>query len=307
MNSVIAAVLAASLGGSPTFSVAVTRRVGLDAKSALTLAELFGRSLERSKANPLGTLVTPQAFATRLTTKGLSDPTECAGAVDCATVLAQAVGVDRLVAVQMARVGTDVLFDVTVVDAHDGASLATASEQVPAKKPTRALDRLAATLAPKIPAFKESAPPPPPPPPAPVSEGNGTPPPTTIAVTSPPPPSPTVDTPTATTVEKEATPPARYVAYGLGGLGLVAAGVGVAFGLSALTQADACPCNPSDPAYATKRTQAFAAARTADYAYGGAAICLAGAVVLWVLTRQDASAAHIAASEAPAPAFVLHF
>jgi hypothetical protein len=294
--SLFASVLvAATLGAPPTYTVAVTRRVGMDAQAAMNLAELFAQALDKTKGKPLGTLLSPRAFVATLTSKGMSDPESCAGAADCAVVIARGGGVDRLIAVQIAKVGGDALFDVTALEARDGTKLANISESVPIRKPARALDRLAASLAPKIPPFHEIAPPPPPeplPPPPPPPE------PVTVTAATP------VASGTSTTEVEAKTPPARYVAYGVGALAVVAAGVGVVAGASALSQANTAAGNQTSPNYAANREQALGTARVADFAYGGAAVFAAGAVILWILTRRSSSPAD---ASAPGPAAAIHW
>ncbi|MHB8876637.1 MAG: hypothetical protein ACYC8T_23320, partial [Myxococcaceae bacterium] len=84
-------------------------------------------------------------------------------------------------------------------------------------------------------------------------------------------------------------PVARYAAYGLGGLSLVAAGTGVFMGVSATSASDS--LSTLDPAYPQKRDQVLSSARNADLAYGAAAALAVGAVVAWWLSPEPQPAA----------------
>jgi hypothetical protein len=252
--------------------VAVTRRVGIDPAAALDLAEMLSLALERQKAAPAAKRVSSQAFAAILAAANNPDAASCAGALDCAAVLGKIGGVDWIYAVQLAKVGPNVIVDATLLKVKGGDTLAAANGPVPFKAPVPALEALAASLVAK--AGPLELPPPPPEVPAPAP------------VVSAPAVVPTVATPAPAAASIMS--PGRYAALGLGVLALGAVGGGVYFGVTSLDQSNALSSRAPD--YVAKRNQALSSARGADIAYGAAAGLAVVAVVVWVVAGPSSPA-----------------
>jgi len=149
MTSWAAILVAASLAGSPSYSVVVTRRVGLAAPAGLDLAEMLSVALERQAGQPLGRRLSPRALSVVLSAANTSDTTVCAGSLDCVAALGRLGGVDQLVALQIVKLGSDLMFDASLVQVAGGASVAVATGSTPEDKPAAGLEALAADLASK--------------------------------------------------------------------------------------------------------------------------------------------------------------
>jgi hypothetical protein len=156
VTGIAAALLAATLTGSSTYSVAVIRRVGIEPDAGLNLAEIFSLALQPSP-KVAGQWVTPRAFAAAIAAER-SDSATCAGSIDCAVALGRAGGIDWLVAVQVVRVGTKAVFDASLVRVADGTPVASASATVPLKSPVQALEQLSRALLANAPEAADAAP-----------------------------------------------------------------------------------------------------------------------------------------------------
>jgi hypothetical protein len=150
---------------------------------------MLSNALEQQGEKIPGKRVSPRAFTASLPATS-NDPASCNGAADCVAVMGRSAGVDFLFAVQMVKIGANVIFDVTLVRVADGASVATGTKPVPFKKPVKALADLAKEFGTKAiamraaalskpaeptPQVKPSPPPPPPPPPPQVAVAEPTP------------------------------------------------------------------------------------------------------------------------------------
>jgi hypothetical protein len=289
--ALIAAVLVAqTLAATPSYTVAITRRVGLTPDGAMDMAEMLSVELQRQGVP--GKVVSPRAFATSLAAAKSPDPESCAGAVDCAAVLGRNSGVDWVFAIQIAKVAGNVIFDVSLVRSRDGAELATSNRSVSYKKPVLGVVGLAKDLAHKSDPMKEAPPPPPPPP--------------TVAQTEPPQPAlaPVIVTPSDKPVTtggevktSSGMTTGRYVAIGLGVVAVGAVGTGAYLGVSASSQANNLSSRAAN--YQDAKNQVLNTARTADIAYGAAALCAAAAVVVWILASPSHSP-NVGAASTPA-------
>lgn len=300
MGTIAALIVLGSMGATPTWSVAVTRRVGVSADSGMELAEMLSVELGNLGEKIPGTRVSPHALAATLLAANNPDTASCAGATDCAAVIARQGGVDFLFAIQMVKVGQNIILDATLVRAPDGAAVATATKATPFKKPVKAIGELATDLAAKAGAMHEPLPKPPEvasPPPPPVAgstetaEGPG---PVKVSSASP-------EAGTSTRAEPAEQPSmsvGRYVALGLG---VAAVGVGAAggyFGFSAMSQAN--NLSDKDPNLSRAQSQVMSTAQTADAAYGIAAAVAISAIVVWIVARPSSPATVTPASGADA-------
>jgi hypothetical protein len=275
MWSLTASLLTASLAASPTCSVAVTRLVGLSTDDGLDLAEMLSGAIDRHGGVQSCREMSPRALAATIATATSQASANCGGSAECAAVLGKVGNVDWLVAIQMAKVGPDVVCTANIVRVSDAVQIATADKVVPALRPANAIDAFAADLIAKAasnPAVES-------PPPSLAAEPPVRPP----AETQPFEPPPT-DSPRQPEVEQPSQSHAGfYVASGLGAVAVVGAGIGVGFGVSALAQTNSLANKGSDPNYKTYQQNAITTARTADVSYGIAGAFAVAAVVTWLV------------------------
>jgi len=268
-----ATVLAASLTGAstPSYSVAVTRRVGLDAAAALDLAELFSQAVERQGEAMPGKRVSARAFSASLAAAN-SDPSSCAGAIDCAAVMGKVGEVDWLFALQLAKVGSNVICDATLLRVHDGASLATANKPVRGKDPVADLEALAKEIVAAA---------------QPIQSPIETP---VLATTQPAGTGTPSSMPVKTTPKTTAKPmllglwPGQVAAIGLAALAVVAVGSGAALGVTALNQADA--LSSKTTTFKADQDRVLWIARGADISYVASGAFIAAAAAVWLFLGQ---------------------
>ncbi len=222
--SLLAFTLAVStLGSTPSYSVVVSRRVGLDAAAGLDLADGLSLSLERVPQPP-GKRVAPRAVTVTLAAAGTADSASCEGSVDCVAALGRIAGLDRLVGLQVVKIGNDIVIDAAVVDVKEGAPLATASAKIPLKAPGPSFAALAQDLTRGVETWAAPSPPPPAPSAVPL--------PASLASQTPPAaPPPRQVAPVSSVAAPTPTP--RLVGYGLAGAGVACVAGGVTFGLLA--------------------------------------------------------------------------
>ncbi|MBI3184318.1 MAG: hypothetical protein HYZ28_19465 [Myxococcales bacterium] len=257
---VIAALLAAT-AGPPTFSAAVTRREGVEAQAALELAESLSLSLERAGGEALGKRISPRALQVALSAANVTDAATCSGDADCAVRLGQIGGVRRLLALQLVKLGRNLIIDVSVIDVESGAKVAAASARASIKAPEEALAELAAQLARSLPPYEV---------PKPKEPERAMAPPAIAASASAPPGAPRAIRPSTRTL----------VVGGIGG-GLVTAGT-VMGGLALLSfGAERSAAESWNlPAYERARAEAKGRALAADLLLGAGALALGAAAVL---------------------------
>jgi hypothetical protein len=291
VGTLTAFLLLTSSAATPNWSVAVTGRTGIDTDAGLDLAEMLSVALGKHADQVPGKEVSARAFAATLLNANNPDSAACGGAVDCAAVVARQGAVDFLFAVQMVKVGQNVIFDVTLVRAVDGAAVATATKPVPFKKPVKAIGELAKDIAAKAKAMSEPLPQPaqatpPPPPPAVVASEPGPKSDEPIKVSN----AQASDQPGASTEvrETQGTPVSRYVAIGLGVVAVGAAAGGVYFGVSASNAAN--NLRDKDPNLAKSQASVISTARTADIAYAVATAAAISAIVILVVSRPSSHA-----------------
>jgi len=268
---------APAAAGSATYSVAVTRHVGLDAAAALDLAEGFSSALERQGDALPGKRLSARALAASLAAAN-SDPTSCGGEVDCAAVMGKVGGVYWLFALQLAKVGSNIIVQVDLVRVHDAALLASANKPVSYQEPGSDLEALAKEIV-------ESAQPIQPPADTAAVAAAQAADDTSDAPASPAPvePGPTAEPPLL------GLWPGQLAAIGLGALALGAVGTGGVLGVVALGQSDELRSNVAT--YDDDRERVLWTARGADIAYAvGGALAIAGAVVWFVLGEPSADA-----------------
>jgi hypothetical protein len=277
MHSVIAALAAASLAAEPSFSVLVTRKVGLDASAAAQFADMLSVVLEK-KGVP-ARRVSPVAFAASAAGEGIPDPASCGSAVDCVAIIGRKGNVDWLFAAQMAKVGTQVILDVSLVRVADGVSVAAGTERVPYRKPAKAIEKLASQFIGKMTPREPKAVP---------SSVEAELPAVTPPLTLPPvvAAEPAEPLPPTGSVEGKAAPSplplGRYVAVALGVVAVGSTGAGMYFGLSAQGQTN--KLSVLSPNYNANVAQALRTAHAADACYGVAGALAIGAVIVWVLS-----------------------
>jgi hypothetical protein len=297
VGSLVILLSLANLAAEPTYSVVVTRRVGVSPEQGLDLAEMFSVALENQGEKIPGKRVSPRALTTTLAAANQPDTASCAGAIDCAAVLGRLGGVDFLFALQMVKVGANVFSDVTLIRVVDGVAEATGTRPVPLKSPAKALATLAKDMAAKARSMGEPLPKAqaavaanPAPTDSPVATAAASEPP----VSTPPPPPVVVETspaqPASASVSVSSAPtlgPGRYVAIGLGVVALGAVGTGAYFGVSADSQST--KLSDRSPDFAANQASVLSTARTADVAYGIAGAAAIAAVVVWIVARPASS------------------
>jgi hypothetical protein len=147
MFALTVAMLAAASPGGGTYSVLIARRVGMPQADGIEVAEAFGRYLEAGQGRSLGTQLGARALAVTLTASANTpDSAGCAGANDCLIALGRVGKLDELVALQVVKVGKNLAVDVTILDVATGAVRGTATGSVPAVRPYKELEPLAAQL-----------------------------------------------------------------------------------------------------------------------------------------------------------------
>src|SRR5688500_17467213 len=102
--SFVALVIASTVAAAPTYTVTVTRRVGVDADKSLEFAKAFAVALDAAAGKPVGKLMAPEEFLGRLSSLGMLEPSSCAGKVACALDAGKVGLVDRLVAIQLIKI-----------------------------------------------------------------------------------------------------------------------------------------------------------------------------------------------------------
>lgn len=262
----LAAVAASLLCASPEASVVVARRLGLDAARGAELAQQLTAALEQQPGSRLGALVPVTEATSRLTKAGFPDTAVCNGAAACVASLAKVGGFERLVALQLVKLGADLAIDASIIDGRTGASLAVVTRTVKLKAIGDELTALAAELMGKLPAkpVAEVAPPDRPP----------------STDPSPPPPPPLDETAVTATAARPLST-GRLVAIGLGSAAIVSLGVGIGLGVSALSQSN--QLSVRDPEYASRVAAVRQTALFSDVGYGAAAAFAVAALVTWLL------------------------
>lgn len=162
MGLFTALVLTLSAGQAPAVSVLVTRRMNVDRTAALELAELFSVALEGQKDRRLGQLQPPRAVAATLAASNTPDTADCQGSSGCAAALGKVARLDRLVGLQLVKLGAEALLEAALIDVASGKVLATASGNVPLRRPEAAVQAIAAELSARAPPWVPLPPPPPP-------------------------------------------------------------------------------------------------------------------------------------------------
>jgi hypothetical protein len=275
----LALALVAVLHATPTWSISVTRRVGVDPAKAAELSLQFAEKL-----TGLGEAIDPKTFADRLSSMGL-EPGTCAGSADCIANLGKRGGVDRVVALQLLKLGTKVTVDATLFDVATGSALGAVTDTVPMASPQKKLAELAAKLSQKAPPLPPPEPvaavepPPPAPPPAPPPSA----PPAQDAPKAEvltPAPSPQ---PVPMVAAEHKTPALRYVSFGLGGAAIVSLGVAITMSIVSVYQANSIP--NTDPQFLQAHQIALNTARGADVSYGVAGAFAVSSIVAFLLSR----------------------
>jgi hypothetical protein len=301
---VSAALLVSTLSSAPSFTVAVTRRVGIAPRAALDLAESLSEVLDHANGRPLGKRVSPRAFVVTLSAANNPDSAACQGAVDCVVALGKIGRVDWVVSLQLVKLGKRMAVDARIIDVARGATVTSMSATVPSKRSQSAIDTLASKLIGKLPApapqppvalestVQPSAPLASPPPPEGAAAGPEQAPPAPPMVSLNTEPDKDKQTNEVALSTRPTTPPLRYVAIGCGVLAVGAAGVGAWQGVEALNAANAANANPKTTA--ADLNAVHAKARFSDFSYGAAGVVAAVAIVLWLV-----SPSHTATPAAP--------
>lgn len=266
----VGVVTLALLAASPESSVVVARRIGLDAARGVELAQQLATALGEQRDRPLGTVLPVAQANERLAKAGFPDTAVCNGAAACVASLAKVSGFERLVSLQLVKLGGDLAIDASVIDGRTGQSLAVVTRTVKAKALAAELAALASELLSKLPA-----------PVAPVASSTTAQPVTPVEPPPPPPPVAIVE-PVAVTPPPSVLPTGRIVALGLGGAAVVSLGVGIALGVSAMGQSN--QLSVLDPSYAARVAAVRQAALGADVSYALAGAFAVAALVTWLLT-----------------------
>lgn len=268
------AVTLALLAAAPEASVVVARRIGLDAARGLELAQQLASALDQQPNRPLGAVLPAANANERLAKAGFPDPAVCNGAAACVASLAKVSGFERLVSLQLVKLGADLAIDASVIDGRTGQSLAVVTRTIKAKALSVELSALAAELVSKLPASAVVAERPPPPGDAPVKRSE------------PPPPPPSLE-PAVTATPAPALPTGRIVALGLGGAAIASIGVGIALGVSAVSQSN--KLSVLDPSYAMRVAAVRQSALFADVSWAVAGAFAVAALVTWLVTPSSAN------------------
>jgi hypothetical protein len=315
---VTAVLLALALQATP-WSVVVTRRVAVDPAEGLEMADRLSSSLERS-APALGHPLSAQAVAVLLAAASNPDSAVCAGKSDCAVALATLAKLERVVSLQLVRVGGNIVVDAVVLDTGTREKLASANVVVDAGQLEAGFDALASALAASLVTSPPSTPPrpaptpptPAPPPPSPPTQRVATTPSDTVASTTPKPvavavaPSDSAVAPNPTDVSKKGRVPLLPIVAG--GIGIVAIAGGVVEGLSAQEQISKARQIPQieTESFDSAVRAARGTALTADILYlVGAAGIATGAALLWrdhgAADERAASPTRFSLSGGPTP------
>lgn len=253
--------LLVALAAPPQFSVAVTRRVGVEPTKATELAQGLGQALETQGGRRLGTHLAPAAFQARAREAGARDATSCAGAVACAAGIGRAAGLQYVVSLQLVSLGSSLTFDARLIDVGPGLVLATHTGTHEGAVTPAALAELGRLLLAAWPA------------PTPDVPVQGV---TTVSPTDAPPTPPLVDAVAPT----PGWSTGRKVGAGLGVAAIVCAAGGVALGLSASAQS--ANLKATAKSYPDDKASVQRTALLADLSYGVALAAAVGAVVAWV-------------------------
>jgi hypothetical protein len=145
--------LASALAAAPSYSVAVTFRVGVDENAGLEIAEEMSIDLENQGDGFPGQLVSPKTLVVMLKAANYADTASCKGAVDCAALMGKTAALDRIVGLQLVKVGSELVVEAALVEVRDGKIQGTVKSTMPFKHPEKELAKLAAELARKAPAW----------------------------------------------------------------------------------------------------------------------------------------------------------
>ncbi|MBL8918261.1 MAG: hypothetical protein JNJ54_05335 [Myxococcaceae bacterium] len=269
------AVTLALLAAAPESSVVVARRIGLDAARAQELAQQLASALEQQADSPLGAVLPTASANARLAKAGFPDTAVCNGAAACVASLAKVSGFERLVSLQLVKLGGDLAVDASVIDGRTGQSLAVVTRTIKAKALSTELSALAVELVSKLPAVATRA-------------AATVPAPTDQPVkrAEPPPPPPPLE-PAVTAAAAPALPTGRIVALGLGGAAVVSIGVAIALGVSAVGQSN--QLSVLDPSYAMRVASVRQSALFADVSWAAAGAFAVAALATWLLTPSSAN------------------
>lgn len=241
------------LTAQPESSVVIARRLGLEPARGTELAQQLVDTLVL-QPHPFGRLVGATEANERLAKAGFPDTAVCNGATACIASLAKVGGFDRLISLQLVKLGPDLAVDASVVEESSGVSLAVVTRTVRAKSIADDLVALANELISKLPVHA----------------------PKTASATR---------LPSAARAELEPRRGGwstnRWVALGLGGAGVVALGVGLALGISANAQANR--LSVLDPSYEANVASVRQSALLADLGFVTAGAFAVAALVTWLL------------------------
>ncbi|MFO0601334.1 MAG: hypothetical protein U0228_38855 [Myxococcaceae bacterium] len=241
------------LGAVPDSAVVVARRIGVEPDKALEIALDFTEALRAGDPARAGPLLDAHLALERFAKAGFPDPSVCNGKAACVASLAKVGGFRRLVALQLARAGTSVAVDASLVDGETGAPLASATRMVFARDWQGGLSAIATELLSRWPA--EDAPV--------VTRGP--------AETAPP----------VVVTASSSLSPGRTAALAVGGGAVVALGVGIALGVSASAQAN--QLSVLDPRYDERVAAVRGTALGADVSYIAAGALAVTALVVWLV------------------------
>ncbi len=242
----------ALLTAQPEASVVIARRLGLDAARGTELGQQLLETLAR-QPHPFGALVSAAEANERLAKAGFPDTAVCHGATACVASLAKVGGFDRLISLQLVKVGPDLAVDASVVEGSSGTSLAVVTRTLKAKSIGDDLTALANELIGKLPVVESV---------------------------------PAKGLPSPTRVDLEPAPhggwaTSRWVAVGLGAASVVGLGVGIGLGVSASVQASR--LSVLDPSYELAAASVRQRALLADVAFVTAGAFAVAALVTWLL------------------------
>lgn len=254
------------LTAEPSYSLMVSRRVGVTAEQANELCDALGRELSKRDLG-LGVQIPPPNFRAQLQESGLGDPSICAGAAACASDFGRGAKLDTVIALQMAKVGGQIAIDASVVRVAGAEVLAAPSQLLKLSAIEKGFAQLSNQIANALRARAESG-----------DTKNPK-----VSLTPP-----IEDSQVPSAAIQPSTQPStvkkwlRISSYIAAGLGVVAAGTGITFGIMARQQATA--LLGTDPMYDQKRATAFAWAQRADVMYISAGGLAAVAVALFVFS-----------------------